>query len=150
MAIWATDTDLAEYEIGIVGDLPAGQSDWSAEIAKGQGDTLERIKSDWWESHISGRYYDANSYPIMDEALLNTAALKQLTCFQTLAHYIMPKLARFSDEDDAYTRKIDFYIAEVEREYRKIKSMALYDFNADSTFSDYERTGPVQRRLGRA
>lgn len=151
MAIWADDADLTTYEINIVADLPSGQADWSAEIAKAQGDILERIKNDWWESHVASKYFDTTSgYPIMDEALLNVAALKQITCYQSFAYYIMPKLARFSDEDDAYTRKIAFYSSEVEREYSKIKNMALYDFNSDSTFSDYERTGPVTRRLARA
>lgn len=151
MTIWAVDADLTDYEISVVADLPNGQADWAEEIARGQDDILERIRNDWWEQHVAKKYYDtSNGYPEMDEALLNTAALKQITCYQSFARYIMPKLARFSDEDDSYTRKIAFYTEEVEREYNKIKNLALYDFDEDSSFDYTERTGPVQRRLARA
>jgi len=150
MAAWATDATLTEYEISVVADLPASLADWSSEIAKAQDDILQRIKSDWWEGHIAGRRYEGNAFPVIDEALLNTSILAQITSFQALGYYIMPKLARYSDEADSYTRKIDYYAKRVETEWDKIKSMALYDFNGDSTFSDFERTGPMQRRLARA
>jgi len=150
VAAWANDTNLTEYEISVVADLPSSMSDWSAEIAKAQDDILQRIKADWWEGHIAGRRYTGDSFPVIDESLLNTAILTQITCFQALGYYIMPKLARYSDEADSYTRKIDYYTKRVEGEWDKIKNMALYDFNGDSVFSDYERTGPMQRRLARA
>ena len=86
----------------------------------------------------------------MDEALLNTAQLKQFVCYQTFAYYIMPKLSVFSDEDDSFTRKMELYISFVEREWNKVKDMALYDFDGDDAFSDTERTGPVVRKLGRS
>jgi len=150
MAAWANDANLTEYEISVVADKPASLADWSAEIAKAQDDILQRIKRDWWENNIATREYDSDHLPIIDESLLNTAILAQITCYQALGYYIMPKLARFSDEDDSYTRKITYYTDRVEQEWNKIKSMALYDFNADATFSDYERAGFTPRRLARA
>ena len=150
MAAWANDANLTEYELSVITDRPIGLVNWAVEIAKAQDDILQRIKRDWWENNIATREYDSDHLPIIDESLLNTGILMQITCYQSLGYYIMPKLARFSDEDDSYTRKITYYTDRVEQEWNKIKSMALYDFNADSTFSDYERTGFAPRRLARA
>ena len=149
MTIWAVDADLIEYEINLAAELPDGQDDWADEIAKGQSDVLELIKSGWWEANIVNYHFSGNGTAILDESKLNTTLLKQFVCFQTFAYYIMPKLSRFSDEDDKFTRKIEYYKAEAEREWAKVIKMDLYDFNADDTFDDLDRISRSPRRWGR-
>jgi len=154
MAAYANDTDLKTFIPRI---LDNGVVSFADQLQLASDDVLEMIKVDWWVNAVSSRYSlnrettDWSSFfPKFDEALLNTAQLKNLTCYRALHKYICPMLTNDADEADEWTRKEERYKQFFDEEWQKIIKMPLYDFNQDSAFDDIERRQRSGIRLSRA
>lgn len=152
MADYADDSELKEYADDI---FDHGVSSFSSEITRASADVLNRIKSEWWPNAISSKSSETTDSgllpPVLDEQYLNEAALKQITIYRTFGFHAYPRLAKYSDIDgDSFSRRADFYRGMYDEEWKLIRNLPLYDFNADSSFDDTERRGPMGRRLIRA
>ena len=154
MAAYANDNDLKTFIPTI---LENGVSSFATQLQLASDDVLEMIKVKWWVNAVSSRYAlnrettDWSSYfPKFNEALLNTAQLKNLTCYRALHKYICPMLTNDADDADEWVRKEERYKAYFDEEWDKITRMPLYDFNQDSVFTDIERRQSGGIRLQRA
>jgi len=154
MAAYANDTDLKTFIPNI---LKNGVLSFATQLQLASDDVLEMIKVKWWVNAVSSRYAlnrettDWSTYfPKFDETLLNTAQLKNLTCYRALHKYICPMPTNDADDADEWTRKEERYKAYFDEEWKKITQMPLYDFNRDSAFSDIERRKSSGIRLQRA
>jgi len=151
---YAVDADL----VALIPDiLEHGVLTWAPELALASSDVLNKIKAGWWPQAVAQTYGALGetvdfgpTAPTLDEANINDAALKLITCYRALEHYIFPKLS--ADQDDngnAFTRKAERYANFFQQEWEVIKNLPLYDFNGDAQFTDIERRGPIRRRLHR-
>ncbi len=148
MANWIDDTFLQIFEPDILaeGDV----SDYSVEIGLAQADVLEIILSEWWETTITQRFSRYDATWTFDESLLDTEKLKKMVAFRTFGFYIMPKLSTFRDVEDKFGRKRLYYREEFSSEWKRVFKQAIYDFNEDSQFSQWERTEVMGVRVLRA
>jgi len=150
------DTDLVEFVPDILG---FGVADFSTQNLRASDDVFERLLNEWWPQAIS-RFYGLTrqnidtmfpTLPTLDVNKLDTAALKPLTCYRALGHYILPLLAGDADANgDLFTRRADRYDRFYSEEWKKVIRLPLYDFNADGAFSMVERKRAIGRRLVRA
>tara|TARA_R110000803_G_scaffold105509_1_gene173743 strand:- start:170 stop:634 length:465 start_codon:yes stop_codon:yes gene_type:complete len=154
MANYATNADLQSFIPSI---LENGVTDFTAQLTLASSDVLELVKLDWYVDAATTRYSPARETidyaPFLsnfDEQYLNTAALKQLTCYRALHKYICPMLTNDVDEADEWNRKEERYKSYYDEEWAKIKRMALYDFDQDSSFEDIERRETGGFRVARA
>lgn len=152
---YATDADLLVIQPNITS---FGVVSWLPQLNAASADVLERIKTEWWPEAVTSRFgfqnqaYDINpAFPSFDEAKLNTAAIKNLTIYWALAHYIYPILTKDRDDADAFSRRMERYQKFYDEEWERVKVKPLYDFNADSQFTDIERrSGMTAVRVSRA
>jgi len=136
MPAWASTADLLVYAPDI---QDYGQTDWSAELALAQADVREWVVSSWWAPILQRRGFWPPYYEL-DETLLNIAALKPATCFRALGWEILPKLAKWSDQDgDSFSRRAEWFQRRYHDELGKVSKMALYDWSRDGRFADWER-----------
>jgi len=152
---YATDADLTALLPSV---FTHDVASFTAQLQLASDDVLEAIKTEWWPQAAAARLgvlresvdYDP-LFPTFDETKLNTAKLKNLTCYLALSRYIFPLLANDSDVDgDEFTRKMERYTAFYEGEWGRVKLMPLYDWNGDAQFSDIERRLTPHRTLSRA
>lgn len=136
MPAWATTDDLRVYVPDI---LDYGTTDWSAEIALAQSYVREWLVSSWWAPILQRRGFWPPYYEL-DEQYLDTAALKPAVCFRALGWEILPKLAKWSDDNgDAFSRRAEWFRQRYHDELGRIAKMPLYDWNRDGRFADWER-----------
>lgn len=151
---YATTPDLTALIPDIATASVTGITDWSTQLNQASADVLEVWKTQWWKPAVDDFYQQGYSaitaFPSPDPSLLNTAALKNLTCYRALARYICPMLTNDSDTEDEWNRKQTRYEAFYADEWEVVKQMALYDWSGDSTFSDWERVPQKGRRCVRA
>jgi len=150
------DTDLVAYMPDV---LTFGIASFAAQNLLATNDVVERLTNEWWPNAI-GNYYGFTRervdmtwpiLPAMDIARINTTALKQLVTYRALSHYIMPMLSSDADANgDLFTRRMDRYYRFHSEEWKKVIHLPLYDFNADSAFTQIERAQSTGRRLARA
>jgi len=145
---YATTSDL----VALRSDITADVADWSAQLALAESDVLERIKTEWFPNAARSNYgygLDLNDWQVIQNAFnatyLNTALLKNLTCYRALAAYIYPSLTRDTDDgQDAFSRRAERYASFYAEEWQKVSKMPLYDFDHDSTFEALERVEPLR------
>lgn len=123
---------------------------------------LDEIRStDWWFRYYVGQSgtisssEETKSYPIMPAVNPNRIKARaqqftDLAVFKTLYEYILPRIADFSNEDNAEVRKIGFYREKYQSLFtRLIEDGDWYDYDNDGTVEPLERMpSPVnlQRR----
>jgi len=155
-APFATDSDLVTFMPDM---LTFGVGSFIPQNMMASDDVFERLNAEWWPQAIGGFYGLAQAtvdvtwpvLPVMQEARLNVAALKNLTAYRAISHYIMPLLSSDADANgDLFTRRADRYNSFYHEEWEKVTNLPLYDFNADNRFSNIERMLPTGRRLMRA
>jgi len=151
---FATESDLQDFIPDI---FQHGSNNFTADIANAEEDVVNLIKSSWYPSAYRSTFisenYDAtgSAFIPLDEALLNSAALKKITIYRAASAYIYPKMSTMKDVDgDSFSRKADFYKGMYNDEWDVIKHLPLYDFDEDGNFSDLERRTNNGRRMFRA
>jgi hypothetical protein len=146
--MYADNSDLEDYVSDI---FSHGAPSFASELTLASADLLNKVKAEWWPSASQARTaYENTLSPItLDEAYLNTAALKQATIFRALSAYIFPKLSKNvgSADGDVFSAKAEFYRKMYKEEWDTAKMLPLYDFDHDTQFEDIERRGPIPRRV---
>lgn len=150
-----TDDDVLQYMPDI---LDFGQQSFNAQHLKASDDVYEKIFTEWWPNAIIRRYgltkYRMDilwpTLPTMDVAFLNIPAIKQLTCYRSIGHYIMPMLASNASNNDFFMNRATMYQKFYIEEWQKVQRLSLYDFDKDGQFLNIERAGPIHRKVVRA
>jgi len=154
MTNYATTADLQALIPDIATSGVTGVTDWTAQLTAASADVLELWKVSWWKPSVDDFYEQGYAYitpfPEPNLSLLNTAVLKNLTCYRALARYICPYLTNDSDQADEWNRKAERYQKFYEDEWEFVKQMPLYDWSEDGNFKDWERVPQRGRRCVRA
>jgi hypothetical protein len=108
--------------------------------------------SDWWRAYyirLSAGTYDPLlftsgliSVPDINPDKIKTRKddFTDLCVYHALANYILPKIADFSQTDNAERVKIGFYNEKYRNMFQElIDDGSWYDFNADGTISNLEK-----------
>lgn len=118
-------------------------------------------QSEWWrryyltEANASQRA-DTNTLtfpsvpaPSGNKILARKADFTDLCVYFTLYEYLLPKIADFSNEDNAEVRKIGFYRTKFDTLFRElINDGAWYDFSGDGNIDSTEKL-PTRTNLVR-
>jgi hypothetical protein len=145
---YATQSDL----LILRPDLDEGGADWRDQLALASVDILERIKSEYWVAAVREKFGISEGdvrfgqiIALFDAARLNAAALKNATCYLAMSRYIYPTMTRDTEDGaDAFSRRADRYAKFYDEEWGRILKMAIYDFDGDSQFQDFERASRVR------
>lgn len=113
---------------------------------------LDEIRStDWWFRYYVGQsgtissQEQTRSFPIMPAVNPNRIRARQqqftdLAVFKTLYEYLLPRIADFSQEDNAEVRKIGVYREKYQSLFnRLIEDGDWYDYDNDGTIEPLER-----------
>lgn len=150
--MYANTDDLKVLRADIADILPAGVVDWDTQMHLATEDVLERIKSEWFVRAVRDKYGVTDSQMGVGQIVgmfnadrLNSSALKNLTCYRAMSRYIYPQMTRDTDDgNDAFTRRADRYSQFYAEEWEHVCGLALYDFDGDAAFSDWERAPRVR------
>ena len=138
MAIFATDTDLET----IIPDIfNHGMDTFAGELVQGSSDVARRIKTEWWAVDHDPKLFTAD--------LLLASEWRMTTVYYTLAHYILPLLSNFQ-EDDTFQRQMLFYKERYQEEFLAAAAAGIsYDMNTDGVYDtseiDYVDAGRLVR-----
>lgn len=148
MANYSTDTDLLEYEPGI---LTYGIQDFSDLHTKTTQDIQRHLRIHWWPRATFNRYdVSAGTYSEMDHNLLTDSQLKRAAVYHVLGYYIYPRLSTFSPEGDVFREKMQYYREEFNTEITNVMEDGVeYDFDSSGTVSTGEKQPTHFNRLVR-
>lgn len=139
MANYATDADL---ELIITDIFEHGISTFEYELGESTLDIQRKLKGEWWLS-LDRDPADFNP------ALLVDAEWKRACVYHSLAFYILPKLANFSD-NDTFINMMEYYKMRFTEEFNAVILAGVsYDFNEDNIIDSDETDRRVTTRLYR-
>ena len=118
--------------------------------------TTERIlsmfrSSTWWKDYYRNRdstivYLTDADIPALDanKVLDRKNDFTDLCVYQSLAEYVLPKVADFGSEDNAERQKMAYYVQKADKLFMElVKAGDWYDFDDSGTISTSEKSPGV-------
>jgi hypothetical protein len=135
---YASDEDLINYVADI---FDHGISSFENELEQSTLDIQRKIKGEWWLSRRDNALFNP--------ALLDETQWVRANVYHSLAYYILPKLANFS-ENDTFLNMMAFYRDRFQDEFSATMLAGInYDFDEDNTFETSEVENVRSGRLDR-
>lgn len=135
---YASDADLVEYVSDI---FDHGISSFENELEQSTLDIQRKIKGEYWLPRRDTLTFNPD--------LLDASQWVRATVYHSLAYYILPKLANFS-ENDTFLNMMAFYRDRFADEFSATMLAGIYyDFDQDSNYESGEVENVVPGRLDR-
>ena len=149
MAVFATDTDLKEYEANID---EFGIQAFSAMHTKTYNDILRHLRVEWWPRVSAQREYRIAALNTleMDATKLTATQFVRSAVFHTLGYYIFTALSQHGAEPDRFHMLMEYYKTRFREEFNLVLADGIeYDWDAGGTISDSEKQTTHYNRLVR-
>ena len=108
MATFAADTDLLEYEPQI---RDYGIHNFSELHEKTYDDIIRLLNIKWWPTQQYGinDITVVGGAPKLTNGRLDSNQFTRAAVYHVLAYYIYPRLSSFTEEQDSFERKMNYY-----------------------------------------
>jgi len=116
MATFAADTDLLEYEPQI---RDYGIHNFSELHEKTYDDIIRLLNIKWWPTQQYGinDITVVGGAPKLTNGRLDSNQFTRAAVYHVLAYYIYPRLSSFSEEQDSFERKMNYYKEKFNEEF---------------------------------
>lgn len=147
---FASEQDLLKY---VPDALNYGVNNWDSALADAELDIQKLIKARWFDKEMGVKARGDRLSTVgvdWDPTRLDDTQWMKSCVYRALAEYIMPQLANFRTEGDAFREQISYYRDRFEREFNiEMEFGVRYDLDNDGEFEKGERFEVDQGRLYR-
>ena len=147
MTNFAQDSDLLEYEPQI---RDYGIHDYSDLHTKTTTDIERLLNIRWWNTHQASNtdITVIGTATKLTKSKLNHNQFTRAAVYHVLAYYIFPLLSTFTEEQDVFERKMNYYKEKFAEEFDLIlRDGVHYDADSSGTYEDTEKQSFFHGRL---
>lgn len=146
---FAVNGDLLKYVPSI---FDHGVQDFTDELNMAESDVKRKIETDWFNKHYSSGYdvVGRRQGLVFDSSLLTESQWNRSTVYYALYAFILPQLATWRPDGDAFVVQIEHYRNRFAEEFTAEMDKGVeYDFNDDGTVDASEKIRSTRDRLYR-
>lgn len=146
---FATNNDILKYVPTI---FDHGVEDFTDELAMAEDDVKRYIETEWFNKHYTQGYDNLGrrSGLTFDATLLTESQWTRATVYYALYAFILPQLATWRPDGDAFVVQIEHYRNRYAEEIQAVLAKGVeYDFDDDGTVDQSEKVISRRDRLYR-